>query len=43
MEYIVVLGIVAIAFSCYSIESSLRTTKKQNQEIIDLLREIKNK
>ncbi|MGE8082049.1 hypothetical protein [Peribacillus loiseleuriae] len=43
MEFVITIGVIVIAITCLSIEGSLRKTKEQNKEIIELLKQLKPK
>ncbi|WP_260631053.1 hypothetical protein [Bacillus sp. S/N-304-OC-R1] len=43
MEFIFIIGFIAIVFTCFSIEVKLRKTTEQNKEIIELLKQLKEK
>lgn len=43
MEIIITIGIIIIAISCLSIDGKLRKTSEQNKEIIELLKQVKEK
>ncbi|WP_263629544.1 hypothetical protein [Bacillus tianshenii] len=43
MEFVITIGVVVIAISCLSIEGKLRKTSEQNKEIIELLKQDKEK
>ncbi|WP_267195397.1 hypothetical protein [Filobacillus milosensis] len=43
MEIIIAVGVIVIAITCLSIEGKLRKTSEQNKEIIELLKQGKEK
>ncbi|MFD1781732.1 hypothetical protein ACFSFW_24095 [Fredinandcohnia salidurans] len=43
MEFVIMVGIVVIAISCLSIDGKLRKVSEQNIEIIELLKQGKEK
>lgn len=43
MEFIITISIIAIVFICFSIEVKLGKTSEQNKEIIELLKQLKEK
>jgi len=43
MEFIVTIGVIVIVFTCLSIEVNLKKTKEQNENIIELLKQLREK
>ncbi|MEK5068733.1 hypothetical protein [Sporosarcina sp. FSL K6-1508] len=43
MEFIITIGVIAIVITCFSIELKLKKTSEQNKEIIELLKQLKEK
>ncbi|MEH7237727.1 hypothetical protein [Bacillus sp. JJ1562] len=43
MEFIITIAIVVIAISCLSIDGKLRKVSEQNKEIVELLKQGKEK
>ncbi|WP_281244165.1 hypothetical protein [Anaerobacillus arseniciselenatis] len=43
MEFVIAFGVFVIAISCLSIDGKLRKNIEQNQEIIELLKKVKEK
>ncbi|MCT2536276.1 hypothetical protein NYQ66_10960 [Aquibacillus koreensis] len=43
MEFIIVIGIIIITVSCLSIDGKMKKTIEQNDEIIELLKQGKDK
>ncbi|WP_255247472.1 hypothetical protein [Paucisalibacillus globulus] len=43
MDLVIIFGVVVIAISCLSIDGKLKKTNEQNKEIIELLKNVKEK
>jgi uncharacterized membrane protein len=43
MVFTITIGVIAIVITCFSIEVKLRKTSEQNKEIIELLKQLKEK
>ncbi len=43
MIFVITIGVIVVAFTCLSIESKLKRTYEQNKEIINLLKQKKDK
>lgn len=43
MEFIITVGVAVVAITCLSIEGKLRKVSEQNKEIIELLKQEKEK